>query len=235
MCAVVPFVNLAPAVASHRHRARVRVVTSVTPLSGPAVRRPSATAPAPITVPSVSRNLRDFTRAVYGFDAVVRRAPSAAWTAPSACEGWTGRDVLDHFRDVASGVAALAGGGRVAAPARVDDPPADWIGVRNSLLEALDTPGCLQREGDTPFGHMTVDRFVGILGVDPLCHTFDLAVAAGVDPALDPGLVERYHRNLQKAGDAIRVPGMFGPALEPPADATPAERFLALAGRDPRP
>lgn len=85
------------------------------------------------------------------------------------------------------------------------------------------------------FGHMTVDRLIGILGIDPLCHTFDLSVAAGVDPALDDGLVARYHGNLRKAGDMSRVPGMFGPEVEAPADATPAEAFLAFAGRNPRP
>jgi uncharacterized protein (TIGR03086 family) len=183
----------------------------------------------------MSRNLRDFTKAVYGFDAVVRRAPASAWTSPSACEGWTGADVLSHFRDVASGVIALASAGTIEAPTTTGDPASDWNAVRDALLEALDQPGCLQREGDTPFGHMTVDRFIGILGVDPLCHTFDLAVAAGVDPALDDALVDRYDRNLRKAGDMLRVPGMFGPEVEPPADATPAEAFLAFAGRNPRP
>ena len=183
----------------------------------------------------MSRNLRDFTKAVYGFDAVVRRAPESAWTAASACEGWTGTDVVEHVRGVASGVVALATNAKIKPAKPSGDPVADWATMRDDLLDALDQPGCLQQEGDTPFGPMTVDRFLGILGVDPLCHTFDLAVAAGIDPALDPGLVERYHGNLRKAGDSIRVPGLFGPAVEPPADATPAEAFIAFTGRNPRP
>ena len=183
----------------------------------------------------MSRNLRDFTKAVYGFDAVVRRARESAWTAPSACEGWTGADVVEHFCGVAGGIIATATGGSFTPPTRSGDPVADWVAVRDALLEALDRPGCLQREDDTIFGHMSVDRLIGILGIDPLCHTFDLAVAAGVDPALDEGLVERYHRNLRRGGDAIRVEGMFGPEVEAPADATPAEAFLACAGRNPRP
>lgn len=183
----------------------------------------------------MSRNLRDFTKAIHGFDAVVRRAPDSAWTAPSACDGWTGADVVEHVCGVASGVIGLAGGNQPDPATGTGDPVAGWIATRDALLEALDAPGCLQREGDTPFGAMTVDRFIGILGVDPLCHTFDLAVAAGVDPALDPGLVERYHGNLVKAGDALRVPGMFGPAIDPPVGATRAEAFVALAGRNPRP
>ena len=183
----------------------------------------------------MSRNLRDFTKAVYGFDAVVRRAPETTWTAPSACEGWTGADVVSHVRDIAGGVIALASDGGMELPAATGDPAADWTALRETLLEALDQPACLQREGETPFGHMTVDRLIGILGVDPLCHTFDLAVAAGVDPALDDALVERYDRNLHKAGDMIRSPGMFGPEVDAPADATPAEAFLAFAGRNPGP
>ena len=183
----------------------------------------------------MSRNLRDFSLAVHGFDAVVRRCPESAWTSASACDGWTGADVVEHFIGVASGVIALASGAEIKPEKPSGDPAADWMRVRDALLESLDVPGCLQREGDTPFGHMTVDRFIGILGVDPLCHTFDLAVAGGVDAALDPRLVERYHGNLRKAGDALRIPGMFGPEVEAPADATPAEAFIAFAGRDPRP
>jgi uncharacterized protein (TIGR03086 family) len=183
----------------------------------------------------MSRNLRDFTKAVYGFDAVLRRAPASAWTSPSACEGWTGADVVAHVCDVARGIASSASGGSVAVPSATGDPVADWTAARDALLESLDQPGCLQREGDSPFGRMTVDRLLGIVGIDPLCHTFDLAVAAGVDAALDPGLAERYHANLRRGGDAVRVEGMFGPEVEPPPDATPAEAFLAFAGRNPRP
>lgn len=183
----------------------------------------------------MSKNLRDFVKAIYGFDGVVRRTPAAGWAAPSACDDWTGADVVDHVVGVVSGVTAMAAGTPPPEPVPSDDRAADWAAARDGLLVALDEPGCLQREGETPFGTMTVDRFIGILGVDPLCHTFDLAVAAGVDPALDPALVERYHGQLTKAGDAVRIPGFFGAEAEAPADATPAEAFIAFTGRNPRP
>lgn len=43
----------------------------------------------------MSRNLRDFTKAIYGFDAVVRRPPSTAWSDATPAErflAFAGRD-----------------------------------------------------------------------------------------------------------------------------------------------
>ena len=180
----------------------------------------------------MSRNLRDYVNAVYTFDAVVRRTPSDALAQPSGCEGWTGADVVDHCIDVAGMVAGMAGG---EPPARTGDAAADWAACRDALLAALDQPDCLQREDETPFGRLSVDQLIGILGVDPLCHAYDLSVAAGVDPALDPALMDRYERQLAGAGDAIRREGMFAPPVDPPPDATRTERFIAFTGRNPRP
>ena len=48
----------------------------------------------------MSTNSRNYTKALYGFDAVVQRVPADRWDAPSPCEGWCARDVVAH----ASGV-----------------------------------------------------------------------------------------------------------------------------------
>ena len=180
----------------------------------------------------MSRNLRDFVNAVYTFDAVVRRTHADAWSSPSACDGWTGRDVVEHCIGVAGLVTTMAGGTPATS---TGDPATDWTACRDALLTALDQPDCLQREGDTPFGRLTVDQLIGILGMDPVCHAYDLSVAAGVDPALDPALMERYQGQLEQAGDFARGEGMFGAPVEPPADATRTERFIAFTGRNPRP
>ena len=68
---------------------------------------------------------------------------------------------------------------------------------------------------------------------DTLVHTWDLARAAGVDERLDPDSVRHVEAFLAGAGDAIRSPGGFGPALEPPAGADDQTRLLCLAGRAP--
>ena len=42
-----------------------------------------------------------------------------------------------------------------------DDPVAVWNRGRDHVLEALDHPGTLQTEARSPWGHPTVDAFLG--------------------------------------------------------------------------
>ncbi len=183
----------------------------------------------------MSDKLRRYTKALYGFDAVVRRVPADRWSSPSPCPDWSAADVVKHQVDVHGMIAGMARGGPLETGAGPAFDPADpypaWAAARDGVLDALDTDGALQEEGDTPFGHLTVDRLVGILYVDPLTHAWDLGVAAGVDPALDTELCTRGADQLERAGDMIRAPGFYGPALPYAAGADPVTRFLAVAGR----
>ena len=180
----------------------------------------------------MSERLRRFTKAVYGFDAVVRRVDPGRWDEPSPCEEWSAGDVVQHQVDVMNMVTTAAGGD--PGVVEDDDPVARWAAARDAVLAALDTQGALQRQAETPFGEMSVDRLVGILAVDPLAHTWDLATATGMDPALDEELCERGTRQLEKAGDVLRGPGLSGPAVEVDPGADAASRFVAMAGRTPR-
>ena len=114
----------------------------------------------------MSENLRNFTAAVYGFDAVVQRMPEEAWDADSACEGWSGRDLLQHQCAVLNGVTAVAGTGQMAKPTPpedVSDPVATWNQCRDELLSTLDQPGVLQQQGPFWFDAPTVDAMIGIV------------------------------------------------------------------------
>jgi uncharacterized protein (TIGR03086 family) len=177
----------------------------------------------------MSAKLRRYTKALYAFDAVVRRVDPERWSSPSPCPEWTAADIVQHQVDVHTMIATMAGGG---SPEPGDDPRSTWAAARDNVLEALDTEGALQHEGDTPFGHMTVDRLIGILYVDPLTHTWDLAMATGIDPALDAELCTSGADQLERAGDMIRAPGFYGDAIPYADDADPVTRFLAVAGRD---
>ena len=187
----------------------------------------------------MSANLRAFTQAVYAFDAVAQRVPDDAWDSPSPCQGWTARQVAGHVIWATLNVAAMAGDAeapraRPEAEVAGDDPLAAWASARDAALEALDHEGALQQEGPTPFGEISVDRFLGIYAVDPLIHAWDLGQATGVPAVLEPALCDRYSDQLAKAGDAIRGPGMFDAAVDLSDDADPVARLVAMAGRDPR-
>ena len=77
----------------------------------------------------MSSNTRNYTKALYGFDAVVRRVSPGQWDAQSPCTGWTARDVLAHASGVVDAVAQMARTGEVAMPQMPDlgnDPVGLW-------------------------------------------------------------------------------------------------------------
>jgi uncharacterized protein (TIGR03086 family) len=186
----------------------------------------------------VSENLRNYTRAVYTVDAVVSRMPNEAWDNPSPCAAWTAREVLGHFMWGAHNIASAAGGGERPAPrpeaeVATDDPAAAWAKTREGLLAALDHQGSLQRTFDGPFGSMPIDDFLPIHTIDGILHAWDIARAGGLDAHVPADLATAGVAALERFGDGIRRPGVFGPAVEVPADADPVTRLVGFAGRTP--
>lgn len=184
----------------------------------------------------MSENLRTYLRGVYAFDAVVRRVPRAAWDSSSPCEEWSAREVLGHVcwgtRNIASGVSGGPGPDeQPEAEIAGDDPLAAWEVSRAAVTEALDTNGVLQRTIQSPFGEMKVDGALAVFLGDITMHTWDLATAAGIDHGIPDVLAERVVAAIGAAGDVIRRPGVFGPALEPPPGADAATRMAAIGGR----
>jgi len=182
----------------------------------------------------MSDNLRAYTKALYGFDATVRRAGDA-WDGPSPCSDWTALDVLAHNVEMCRMIAAYAAGepyGALSQPAVGDDPRSTWAQARDLVLERLDHPGALQTEADTAWGVMPVDKFLRVVTVDPVIHTWDLARATGQEPVLDEGLVSAGLKQLTRAGDSIRG-AQFAAAVAVPDDAPELDRFIAISGRRP--
>ncbi|MFV0307615.1 MAG: TIGR03086 family metal-binding protein [Desertimonas sp.] len=186
----------------------------------------------------MSKNLRDYTRAVYTMDAVVNRMPADAWDNPSPCDGWTARQVLGHFMWGAERIASAAAGEDPPAPRSeaemaTDDPPRAWAATRDHVLGALDHDGALRRDFSGPFGPGDVDSFLPIHGVDGLLHAWDVATAGGIEAHLPTDLAAAGAAAIASFGDGIRQPGVFGPAVAVSDDADDVTRFVAIAGRTP--
>jgi len=184
----------------------------------------------------VSENLRKITKAVYGFDAVARRVADDTWQNPSPCEGWTGLDVLSHSICMADLMRATAAGEEPPAMdfmPEVSEPLRQWTDAREALFAALDQQGVLHRTEETIWGEMPIDTFLGLMAIDPLCHTWDLAQAAGIDAHLDPELCEQGIAQLEQTGDMLRGAGMFAASADQRSE-SPADRLIALSGRRPR-
>ena len=96
----------------------------------------------------MSLNLRNFTRAIYTFDAVVHRVSDEDWDNQSPCDEWSARDVLKHQCGVLGAMTATLVGGETVPPEPIESaeqPGMVWRQTRDALLEALDTPGILER------------------------------------------------------------------------------------------
>ena len=184
----------------------------------------------------MSLNLRNFTRAIYTFDAVVHRVSDEDWDNQSPCDEWSARDVLKHQCGVLGAMTATLVGGETVPPEPIESaeqPGMGWRQTRDALLEALDTPVILEREGKFWFGPMSVDQWIQIVQWDPITHAWDIGQAAGIDAHIPHDLAEISHQLIGQMRDTLAGWGLIADEIEPPEGADPSERFLALIGRDP--
>lgn len=185
---------------------------------------------------------RIFARGLDVFDAVVADMEGHDWDQPSACDGWTALDVLGHVGQIAEvGIEVFAGRPpRPPSPSPhpgehvAGDPAAYWsdrsTGVRAGLGDVD-----LARVIETPAGPRTVADGLAFPAIDLFVHAWDIARVSGSDVVIPDDVIEFAHTYLDPIPDERkRTPGLFGAAVEPPADATPTEAFLAWTGRSPR-
>ena len=182
------------------------------------------------------QNLRNFTRAMYGFDAVAQRVGDDQWGADSPCEGWTARDVVAHLCGTIEALTKMARTGEVAMPATPDvgdDPIGYWNTTRDDVLATLDQPGVINTEGAFWWGPMSIDRLLAFVQWDPLGHSWDLAQATGQDAHGADEVAESAIATIEPMADTLRKMNLMGDPVDVPADADAMTRFLGLTGRDP--
>ena len=183
-----------------------------------------------------------FRRGLDVFGDVVDRVDDAAWSAASPCEGWTALDVLGHLGTaIQFGVAAMRGEDfqwlEVDRPADlVDGEPRDyWAHTAVQAREAL-VGADLDAEVDTPMGKRTVGDRLAFPAVDLFVHAWDIGRSAGLPVEVPRDIIDFAHAFIDPIPtEMVRGgKGAFGPEVEPPADATPTESFIAWTGRAPR-
>lgn len=169
------------------------------------------------------------------FGARVEATPDSGWSKPSPCEGWTAKDVVSHV--VGNQVNLVRGVTGDDLAIDVDaDPKGAWLASYAAVKSALSTPGALQTPMQGPVGEIPASELVGrFLSNDVLVHTWDFARSVGGDENIDADAVTHAYSALQPMDAMLRQPGVFGPKVEPAADADEQEQFLNFLGRITRP
>jgi len=171
------------------------------------------------------------------FERVVAAIPPGAWANPTPCD-MTVREVVDHV--VAGNLFAtrlLAGASTAEAVAGLENysSDADPLGAvatscasQRSAFAAADEDRLLHH----PNGDISLETFFRFRLGDLVVHAWDLAVGAGLDPSLDPAVVEALWTVVEPHVEEMRRMGAYGNSTgELPADAPTQTRLLDAFGR----
>lgn len=155
------------------------------------------------------------------------------WHAPTPCEGWDAATLLDHV--VTSQRDFVARNGRevpVFDGSRSDDRRVQWI-KHEAAVDALSSDeSFIQQTMRTALGEETVgEALLRFHGFDLLVHRWDLARSQGLVVEFTDAELDRIVASLDAFGDQAYAPGIFGPAVDVPADADRQTRLLARTGR----
>ncbi|MCP2340851.1 TIGR03086 family metal-binding protein [Actinomadura rupiterrae] len=194
----------------------------------------------PERVPDTAdRRLGGYERALDLFEHVAGAVTPDAWAAPSPCAGWTARQVAGHVIGGQHMIRSLATGADRpdvnTGPERFcpGDVLLAWRYARKECAaaltgEALARPVPLGPLGEVPLG----DYLAGYI-LEPLVHTWDLAVATGQPCRLDPDLVHHAFATARVIATPMRAAGHLGPPLTAPPGAGEQTRLLSFLGRSP--
>lgn len=180
----------------------------------------------------MNSTLERFDRMAAPFTAVVASLPEAAWDEPSACEGWSARDVLDHVitteRDFFAGHHIDLG----AAPDVAGSPVEAWKTHLAAVRSLIGDDSVAERTFDGYFGPTTIGAtVVDFYGWDLLPHRWDIARSAGRDEAFTDDELTTLEDSIDEMGDQLYAEGICRPPVPVGDGANRQTKVLARLGR----
>jgi uncharacterized protein (TIGR03086 family) len=169
--------------------------------------------------------------------AILTRVRSGDLAAPTPCASWDVRALISHFVGTARWWAAVIAGQEAAADA--DYAAGDFVAAYEESIAlavaAFAAEGALDKTIRLPFGEFPGAVLRDLAAMEQFTHGWDLARAIGCSADLDPGLAAGLLSQARLAiTDSYRGPdgkAFFGPAVEAPAGAGPADQLAAFLGR----
>jgi uncharacterized protein (TIGR03086 family) len=167
-------------------------------------------------------------------EAIVAHITDDQLNRSTACANFTVAGVLEHM---IGGATAFAAGfrGEPAPPADAGGPadPVGGVGrALTDLIDAMHSPGALDRTIAAPFGDVPGEAFARFVVLDGLVHGWDIATAIGLPYEPPDALVAAVDGFAREAIlPTMREAEMFAAPADAPAIATPIEQLVAFTGR----
>jgi uncharacterized protein (TIGR03086 family) len=114
-----------------------------------------------------------------------------------------------------------------------DDPKASFAHIVEAACAAAAAVEDLDRVVHCSFGDYTTREYFWQINMFRGLRARDIARVIGVDASLPPDLVQGIWDEVSPHAEEWRAIGVFGPAVEVPADADLLSRLLGLTGRQP--
>ncbi|MFP5254059.1 MAG: TIGR03086 family metal-binding protein [Actinomycetes bacterium] len=177
-------------------------------------------------------------RTVQDWEARVDAVGDDDWVRPTPCTGWTVRDLVNHVVGEELWAVPLLEGRAIADVG--DRFDGDVLGeAPHDVCHRAADAAARAVDGAPPdgvvhlsYGDERVEEYVRQLAADHLVHGWDLSVATGGDPRLDPELVAEVAAWFVEREELYRAGGVVGPHASSGGD--PQADLLAAFGRDAR-
>ncbi|WP_422770566.1 TIGR03086 family metal-binding protein [Plantactinospora sp. WMMC1484] len=184
--------------------------------------------------------LTTYRRTVADFADQVGRVGSDQWTAPTPCADWDVRTLVNHVigeerwsEPLFAGASLDEVGDRFAGDLLGADPAAAAREAAERACRAPADPAALDRDVELSAGPTAGREYLHQLLAEHVVHGWDLAVAIGVEPRLDPEGVRECARWFGGRVPMYRAGGLTEPGVPVPPDASDQDRLVAAFGRDP--
>lgn len=166
----------------------------------------------------------------------VKGVSQADLSKSTPCAEFDVRALLNHVIGGLGMLTTAAEGGKSAMPEGDQfgaDPGADYEQRRQKLVAALRGEGVLDRPWEMPFGTLPGAMMASIAFMEHVTHGWDIAKATGQDTTIPAELVAECTEVVTPMDAMLRMPGVCGPAVSVPDDASAQDKLIGFMGRQP--
>ena len=168
-------------------------------------------------------------------NATVRRIQVMQMNDPTPCSKFTVQDVLDHMM-VLGGTFAYWFRGEEAPELKAPSiygvvPAAKFREVMDDLLDAVKSPGAMDRTIASPMGEMSGSTFARLVAFDAVVHGWDLASSTGVEFEVPADVIDAVDTFARTALTPDMRDGKFNDATTAPDGSSRLESLAAFSGR----